>query len=113
MEPSLIVTFVVTCIAFTGIWLINVLTEDAGVIDYYWGPGFSIIALIHVWFHGTVGLEQWLMLAAVIFWSGRLAVHPLSALTDQAIDVKKPGLRARLFLWPFAAGCYSAGCLCA
>lgn len=75
MEPSLIVTFVVTCIAFTGIWLINVLTEDAGVIDYYWGPGFSIIALIHVWFHGTVGLEQWLVLAAVLFWSGRLAVH--------------------------------------
>ena len=75
MEASLIVTFIVTCVAFTGIWLINVLTEDAGVIDYYWGPGFAVIALIHAIFHGIDGVHQWLMLAAVVLWSARLALH--------------------------------------
>ncbi|WP_349364284.1 MAG: DUF1295 domain-containing protein [Roseitalea porphyridii] len=75
MEASLFVTFALTCVAFTGIWLINVLTEDAGVIDYYWGPGFSVIALVHVWFHGIGGAYQAVLLAAVLAWSARLAIH--------------------------------------
>ena len=75
MEASLITTFAVTCVAFTGIWLINVLTEDAGVIDYYWGPGFAVIALVHVGLHGIDRFHQWLMLAAIVLWSARLALH--------------------------------------
>lgn len=75
MGASLTVTLFVTCIAFTGIWLINVLTKDAGVIDYYWGPGFAVIALVHISFHGATGLHQWLLLAAVVLWAARLAGH--------------------------------------
>ena len=75
MEASLIVTFAISCLAFTGIWLINVMTEDAGVIDYCWGPGFSVIALAHVWFHGIAGPLHWVLLGAVLAWSIRLAAH--------------------------------------
>ena len=75
MEASLIVTFAISCLAFTGIWLINVMTEDAGVIDYCWGPGFSVIALAHAGFHGVAGPLHWVLLGAVLVWSIRLAAH--------------------------------------
>ena len=71
MEASLITTFAVTCVAFTGIWLINVATKDAGVIDYYWGPGFLVIALVHAWTHGIAHPLQWVLLVAVAVWSIR------------------------------------------
>ena len=75
MDAPLLLTLGVTSLAFTGIWLINVLTEDAGVIDYYWGPGFAVIALIHVAFNGLAGPMHAVLLAAIVFWSARLAIH--------------------------------------
>lgn len=75
MELSLLVTLAITCLAFTGIWLINVITEDAGVIDYFWGPGFAVIGIVHLYFHPLIGPLHAIFLAAVIFWSLRLAIH--------------------------------------
>ena len=75
MDASLTMTLAISCLAFTGIWLINVMTEDAGVIDYYWGPGFSVIALVHAAMHGVSTSYQWIILAAVVIWSARLAGH--------------------------------------
>jgi steroid 5-alpha reductase family enzyme len=75
MDASLTMTLAISCLAFTGIWLINVMTEDAGVIDYYWGPGFSVIALVHVSYHGVSSPYQWVLLAVVLIWSVRLAGH--------------------------------------
>jgi steroid 5-alpha reductase family enzyme len=75
MDASLTITLAISCLAFTGIWLINVMTEDAGVIDYYWGPGFPVIALVHAAMHGITTPYQWIILAAVVVWSVRLAGH--------------------------------------
>lgn len=73
MYIALALTFMVTLTCFTGIWLINVMTQDAGVIDYYWGPGFAVIGGINLYLLGTGSFYEWVLLGAVILWALRLA----------------------------------------
>ena len=75
MDVALTSTLIITCLCFTGIWLINVMTRDAGVIDYYWGPGFAIIAAVHFFIHGSGSIFEWVLLAAVSVWALRLALY--------------------------------------
>ncbi len=75
MDAPLWTTFLITCVAFTAIWLINVATRDAGAIDYYWGPGFAVIGAVHVAFNAGATALQWVFLAAVAFWAARLALQ--------------------------------------
>ncbi|WP_306118602.1 MULTISPECIES: DUF1295 domain-containing protein [unclassified Roseitalea] len=92
MDASLTMTLAITCVAFIAIWLINVMIEDAGIVDYYWGPGFSAIALVHVWYHGVASPLQWVLLAALIVWSVRLAAQLIAR--HQAADGEDPRYRA-------------------
>ena len=73
MDIALTVTLVITCLCFTGIWLINVMTKDAGAIDYYWGPGFAVIAAVHFYIHGSGSIFEWVFLGAITLWAARLA----------------------------------------
>lgn len=75
MDVALTITLTITCLCFTGIWLINVMTRDAGVIDYYWGPGFAVIATIHFIVHGSGSVFEWILLSAVYLWALRLALY--------------------------------------
>lgn len=75
MDAALTITLVITCLCFTGIWLINVMTRDAGVIDYYWGPGFAVIAAVHLYIHGSGSVHEWILFAAVCIWAFRLAYY--------------------------------------
>ncbi|MGB7431722.1 MAG: DUF1295 domain-containing protein [Ahrensia sp.] len=75
MDPALAVTLIVTSLVFTGIWLIHVSTEDAGVIDFYWGPGFAVIGFITMAFHGTFSIEHTIFMAAITLWAARLTWH--------------------------------------
>lgn len=74
MIPMLAATLVVTLLAFTGIWLIHVKTRDAGYVDFYWGPGFTVIAAIYVWWYGFTPASAIVTLATAA-WSVRLLVH--------------------------------------
>ncbi|MGB8816707.1 MAG: DUF1295 domain-containing protein [Rhizobiaceae bacterium] len=74
MSLPLAATFLASVLAFTGIWLIQVRLKDAGLVDYYWGPGFLVIALVHGWLGGfTVATATLTLLVA--FWSMRLSWH--------------------------------------
>lgn len=75
MDPALTVTLIITCLAFTGIWLIHVSTEDAGVIDFYWGPGFAVIGFFTMAFHNTFSLFHLIFMAAITLWAARLTWH--------------------------------------
>ncbi len=74
MSYSLAATFLVTLLAFTGIWLIHVRLRDVGVVDYYWGPGFAVIGLVHVWFNGASAASG-IVTVAILIWSVRLTVY--------------------------------------
>lgn len=71
---TLVLTLIVTCLAFTGIWLIQVKLRDVGVIDFYWAPGFFVILSVTAAFSGFN--PALLVLGALVgVWSLRLTSH--------------------------------------
>ncbi len=74
MTIALATTLFISLAAFTGIWLINVWLSDAGVVDYYWGPGFLAISAAHGWIYGF-NAASWLLFALILVWSVRLSSH--------------------------------------
>lgn len=75
MDSALLATFVVNAVVFTGIWLIHVSKSDAGVIDFYWGPGFVVIAAVTWWVHQIGSLPHFALVAAIALWATRLTWH--------------------------------------
>ncbi|MEQ8479898.1 MAG: DUF1295 domain-containing protein [Hoeflea sp.] len=73
MDPFLVTSLVVTLMAFTAIWLIHVPLEDAGIIDYYWGPGFAVIGWSGLAFGAEISGVKIALLAAITLWAARLA----------------------------------------
>ncbi|WP_420409005.1 DUF1295 domain-containing protein [Hoeflea sp.] len=73
MDPFLVTSLVVTLMAFTAIWLIHVPLEDAGIIDYYWGPGFAVIGWSGLAFGAQSSAIKIALLAAISLWAARLA----------------------------------------
>lgn len=57
------------------VWGFSVLRRDASVVDVVWGPGFAVAAGVYFTGAPEPGLRSWLLLAAVILWAGRLALH--------------------------------------
>lgn len=74
MTQPLTASLLVCLLAFTGIWLIQVRLRDAGIIDYYWGPGFFVIALVLGSLSG-VTFPSMILTAMVALWSARLSWH--------------------------------------
>lgn len=72
MDFALTSTLLITCVVFTGIWLIHVSKEDAGVIDFYWGPGFFVIGAVTWLIHGPSSIWHALFLGAIAVWAIRL-----------------------------------------
>ncbi|MEP1443778.1 MAG: DUF1295 domain-containing protein [Hyphomicrobiales bacterium] len=71
----LLLTFLVTLCAFSCIWLVQVKTKDAGIVDFYWGPGFAIIVFIYLLTQSN--LTVWHSIFAIITatWALRLGLH--------------------------------------
>ncbi len=74
MIVALATTLFISLAAFTGIWLINVWLGDAGVVDYYWAPGFLAISVAHAWTFGF-NPASWLLFVLILIWSVRLTSH--------------------------------------
>lgn len=72
MIQPLTASLVACLLAFTGIWLIQVKLRDAGVIDYYWGPGFVVISLVLGFFSGFTA-PSLVLISMVAIWSTRLS----------------------------------------
>lgn len=70
-----LLSFLVTLAAFIVVWVASVRTKDAGVVDFYWGPGFAVTAWLGVLVLGNAGFGTLIFAAAVTLWAGRLATH--------------------------------------
>jgi steroid 5-alpha reductase family enzyme len=64
-----------TLAAFTLVWAISIVLKDASIIDWYWGPGFLLIAAVT--FALSSGRSAWqiIFLACVSVWAIRLGLH--------------------------------------
>ena len=75
MDAFLITSLAITLIAFTALWLIHVPLKDAGIVDYYWGPGFAVIGWSAFLLGAEISPEKLLFVTAVTLWALRLAVQ--------------------------------------
>nr|WP_246270730.1 DUF1295 domain-containing protein [Hongsoonwoonella zoysiae] len=75
LSQPLISTLAVTLVIFTIIWRIHVSLGDAGIVDYYWGPGFLVIAGIWMSHTSAAPLILTIFLAFLALWGLRLTAH--------------------------------------
>jgi steroid 5-alpha reductase family enzyme len=72
MISILLATALATWLVFTLFWVASLPRQDAGIVDFYWGPGFAIIAWL-AWLMGSVNeLHNGFLLVAITGWGARL-----------------------------------------
>jgi steroid 5-alpha reductase family enzyme len=74
MISVLFATFVVTVMAFTLLWAVSLGKRDASIVDFYWGPGFAVIAVL-AWLMALPGTTGHLIWMPVTLWGLRLGWH--------------------------------------
>lgn len=70
-----ILTLLVTCLAFGVIWAISVRISDAGIVDFYWAPGFLVIAATGLVLSPGLSFEKLIVLAALAVWAFQLTLY--------------------------------------
>jgi len=66
----------VAAVAFSGLWLVSLLLEDASIVDIFWGPGFIVVGAYYAMtVSGAPSLRGLLVLGLVTVWGLRLALH--------------------------------------
>ena len=59
----------------TVVWLYSLTIRDASVMDVFWGPGFITVSMLYVIGVEGVTVREGLVLALVMVWGTRLALH--------------------------------------
>jgi len=62
-------------IYMSAVFLLALARRNNGVVDIAWGLGFILVSAVIFLFFGTGRARQWLALALVLVWGGRLALH--------------------------------------
>jgi steroid 5-alpha reductase family enzyme len=62
-------------IYMTLVFILALARKNNGVVDIAWGPGFILVGFVVLIVHGQGQARQWLALALVLVWGGRLALH--------------------------------------
>jgi steroid 5-alpha reductase family enzyme len=76
--PILSATLLVTLAAFTALWVASVRLKDAGIVDFYWGPGFAVIGWLAWWMSGSGWRGDIAFLALLTLWAIRLGWHMMA-----------------------------------
>lgn len=61
----------------TLLWLISLLKKDASIVDIFWGLGFIIVSGFYFTLSSSYSNRRFLVLALVVIWGLRLALHIL------------------------------------
>ncbi len=59
------------------IFAIAQIKKDNSIVDTAWGPGFILVSLLTFWMSQRYVFRQFLVLALVVIWGTRLALHIL------------------------------------
>lgn len=71
----LIIALVVTFTIMTVMWLVQLKTRNAGIVDVAWAGNLGLLAVIYAWV-GEGNIERSTLLAAmVVLWSLRLTIY--------------------------------------
>ena len=62
-------------ISMTLVWLLSLALRNAGIVDVFWGLGFTILVVLSAWLGSGDAGRSALTLALVAVWGVRLAAH--------------------------------------
>jgi steroid 5-alpha reductase family enzyme len=65
-------TFVVTLLAFLGLWWWSTRLRDVSIVDVYWGPGFAVVAAVALVTGAGTDPRRFLVVTLVAMWGFRL-----------------------------------------
>lgn len=65
----------ITLLAFALLWAIHLPLKNAGVVDFYWGPGFAVIGVFYWFGSGKFSILQFVLLALICLWAARLSLY--------------------------------------
>jgi steroid 5-alpha reductase family enzyme len=65
-------TFLVTVLAFVGLWAVGTRRRDVSVVDLYWGPGFAVVGAVAFATGAGTDPRRFLVVALVAMWGFRL-----------------------------------------
>jgi steroid 5-alpha reductase family enzyme len=94
MNSILLATFSITVLCFTALWAISVAKRDAGIVDFWWGPGFVVTGWIAA---AMADRFDWLalaFLACLTAWGLRLGWY-MVARHGGAEDARYAAMRER------------------
>jgi steroid 5-alpha reductase family enzyme len=57
------------------IWIFSLLKKDAGIMDIFWGLGFTIVAYVYLAAEYTAAMQPRLLYLLVLLWGLRLTIH--------------------------------------
>jgi steroid 5-alpha reductase family enzyme len=81
------------------LWLVQVVTRNAGYVDVGWAWGLGILAGIYAWLGPATGMPKWVLAAMVGCWALRLGTHLLVRTVGQPEEGRYQQLRSQ---WPTA-----------
>lgn len=80
-------------VVFTGVWLIQLKTKNAAIIDPVWSLSFPLLAVVYFGFSQFTVAQQ-VLLVMVVIWGLRLGIHLLvRVLKEEHEDVRYAALR--------------------
>lgn len=75
MAQVIVLAALVIFLYMSAVFLVALARKNNGVVDIAWGLGFILVSALAFLSFGSNGSRQWLALALVAVWGGRLALH--------------------------------------
>ena len=88
-------SFVVTALAFAGLWWASTRTKDVSIVDVYWGPGFAVVAATALATGAGTDPRRLLVVGLVAVWGLRLGGHLFWRNRGQGEDPRYAAMRRR------------------
>lgn len=76
-------------------WLVSLLLDDVSIVDPVWGAGFVVVGWVYAAIAGVEGERQWLVLALLTLWGGRLSLHLARRKWGEPEDYRYAEMRER------------------
>lgn len=96
MSPTitiLLIGFGVLFLIMTGVWLIQLKTRNAGIVDAVWAFSFPILTFIYCMYFDGFEARKIMIIALTLVWGARLGIYLLQRNAGEKEDVRYAQLR--------------------
>lgn len=99
MADALALAAVVIFVYMSAVFLLALARKNNGIVDIGWGAGFILVSAVTFLNFGHGRARQWLALALVLIWGGRLALHIFARNRGKEEDFRYAAWRRQWGRW--------------